>query len=97
MRVRLGFFAVPVFYKDATGQAKTVKVALTAPKKWGAFTLRAFADVKNATAEDDENKNQLTYAYATGLPASVPAGRQNVLPPAFRRYSSKIPRGLVSS
>ena len=50
------------------GQAKTVKMALTAPKTWGTFTLRAFVDAKNVTAEADEINNQETYAYDTGLP-----------------------------
>ena len=50
------------------GQIKTVKLALTAPKTWGAFTLRARVDAKNATAEANEDNNQATLSYRTGLP-----------------------------
>jgi hypothetical protein len=50
------------------GVSKTVKMSLTAPKTWGTFTLRAFIDAKNVTAEDDEYNNQETFVYDTGLP-----------------------------
>ena len=56
------------------GQTKTVKLTLTAPNTRGAFVLRAFADAKNVTPEDDESNNQGTYTYRTGLPDFVIVG-----------------------
>jgi hypothetical protein len=49
-------------------QLKTLRVALIAPPTWGTFTLRAFVDAKNITAEADESNNQKACEYATGLP-----------------------------
>lgn len=50
------------------GQVKTVRLALTAPKTRGAFTLRALVDAKQITAEAREDNNQASHDYHTGLP-----------------------------